>query len=756
MNENILTSTISCMVSEDVVTQSILLPYTWSSDVGLAVVSTLLYKIIRIGSELSMHEADSTSTSIYDIIQSTFAENDIAWDAKPMDSEKIPISRGLGLDRRYTIELMSELETTEKATVQEKQQLLKQYFSFFLCWIPAIYVQIDLARRSYLPTHSGHESADDVCGSQLDIVGCKIFLLNLLLFLEIELLAISGGGDGSLHSHHWVTQLASNMVRSLLLVKEEVDAIVSTTVLRFDENYQALNEFAATLDAFNGPGESSLHAIYFILNFLQRFNQDSTIAVAVLRILQICNPFPAHLRSVSWSMVRELYTEHTNFNISSISSNDSSLLSPGMDELLPHILRLTSGDDVRSAVLDEVMSTCIPREKCTNLLDMLDSALRLQTKGKSPCDSGLQNFLTTWMYWWSFESTTGRLYGVSQCLVDVFRCILADDIKVDGKEANLMSHDEDFLASKDLYQPSSSSNQKSAACVFPSLTNETLSFHLRLSLAVLPALFALEEPNLKDSSPYQDFFNVSKLATAFYRDFTTILQEKEEHLWIILETAPFMVKHSKATLEGIHLYIDRAVEWRLTYSAGNSGFSDDRKDCDVIDFGSVEFLREAFEVALMVTVSILMYWKEFEGVILKSRRYEYPKSLLRAVSSVEQACSDLAAKISALANTLSLELQSVDLPAPSEAVFYLSTVLVKELHHVSVEHHRMASQSWIDSSNQEPYCSNTGEDTATAAYCDFHGAGEMMEEGATTNGFSDGFSAITTNDGEGWGLYTEE
>ena len=749
MNEDVFSSTVSYLSSEVAVAQEILLPYNWSSDVGLAVVSSLLYKIIQIDKGLSINEADGTVSSVYDIIHSTLAENGIDWDLKPVDTNKIPISRGLGLDRSFIVEFMSELGTIDKDNVKGKQLLLKGYFSAFLCWIPAIYIQIDLSRRSYFPRpRSNDQSSDDLCGSQLDINGCKVFLLHLLVFLELELRATSD--NDSSHSHHWLARLASNMVKSFLLVKEEVDTIVSTTVLTFDENYQALNDFAESLETLSGHEDDGRHTMYFILNFLQRFNQDSTIAVAAVRVLNICNPIPAHFRSVSWAMVRELYTEHTNFNSSLLDSHDSSQ-PPGMDELLFYIIHLTSGDELRSAVLEEVSVAGTPPDNFTNLLDLMDSSLRIQAKGKLAADCGLQNFLTTWMYWWSLESTTGRLYGVLQCLMDIFRCFLSDDVSPNGK-------DEIFQDTEDPRQLSSS-YQKSPASEFPSLTLETLSFHLKLALSMLPALFALDKPQLKDSSPYENFFNVSKVATAFYRDFTTVLQEKEEHLWIILETAPFMVKHSKATLEGIHRYIDRAMDWRLNHCvcAAQSGQNDDANDCEsssAIDFGSVEFLREALEFALMVTVSILAYWKEFDVVILQSQRYEYPKSLRRGITSVEQSCATLAASVTTLADALSLELQSIDFPTPSDELFCLSIVLAKELHHVFVGYNCMTSQNWIDLCDvgfQGPQSFRVEEDSRTGV----HLTG-LMEESVTASGDCFDFSAITTNDGDGWGLYSED
>ena len=100
----------------------------------------------------------------------------------------------------------------------------------------------------------------------------------------------------------------------------------------------------------------------------------------------------------------------------------------------------------------------------------------------------------------------------------------------------------------------------------------------------------------------------------------------------------------------------------------------------------VEFLREALEFALMVTVSILAYWKEFDVVILQSQRYEYPKSLRRGITSVEQSCATLAASVTTLADALSLELQSIDFPTPSDELFCLSIVLAisKSLNGVHV------------------------------------------------------------------------
>ena len=85
-----------------------------------------------------------------------------------------------------------------------------------------------------------------------------------------------------------------------------------------------------------------------------------------MKLLAAGNGFESSLRTLCWSMVRELYTEATYFNTGLVGR-------PGIDALLHLIANLTSADEVFVAAISE-LSELRPRSDFPFAMELLETA----------------------------------------------------------------------------------------------------------------------------------------------------------------------------------------------------------------------------------------------------------------------------------------------------------------------------------------------------------------------------------------------
>ena len=615
------------------------------TDVGLAVVAAFLYKIFRI--EAALAEPFPRCSSVERMVQETFLDHDIDWKLNYVDdTDKVSLARCCGWVEEDNLEVMANFLFSDRQSINEIQRFRREHFRKCLDLIPVLFVQIDLTRRCYLPLSRTTETL----GSQLDSCGQKIFIFILLSFLESELRSLDV--EGQLRDDNPdLTSLSNNLILSFLNVLASIESTVTSSALCLDKSYNSLYQFANDLEKA-GYLNQGIRGMYAMLECLVCFTQDSCIAIAGLRIMKLLaagNGFESSLRTLCWSMVRELYTEATYFNTGLVGR-------PGIDALLHLIANLTSADEVFVAAISE-LSELRPRSDFPFAMELLETAFdSSKAISKKNCAvQPLQSFLTIWMYWWTSEPPSSRIYGVLFIVREIFRCFLLDEESRLTSASNAVNCERLMSVESNTEQVGAAAQRQIEACAFPTLSRDSLMFHLKLSLSMIPTLIALCESQRTGGHSHDRFVTSCKLAVTIYGEFEFVAQEKEEHMWVVLEIAPFLTKHSRAICETINNYLDKAIEWNHVSSMKVGEGSDQKSEdcCPTVQ------LQEVLQWSFCITLSIISFWRIFDGVVVKSGRYDIPKNL-RSMPVLQQACDKLAAKLVKLADAFSVELLCMD------------------------------------------------------------------------------------------------
>jgi hypothetical protein len=425
-----------------------------------------------------------------------------------------------------------------------------------------------------------------------------------------------------------------------------------------------------------------------------------------------------------------------------------------MDELL---LTLSLGDftlDLLSILLDElekeIDATAMGIASIVDLLKIAFETSKVasftESKENYPM---LRSILCIWMCWWVSDSNTYRVSRVTHILREMFlfnetnkavKKENMDEIEESGlvsSEKNTFSIDASLLDANKKYL--SSATKKIST--FPLLTENTLVFFFKLTLSMIPALFTLSAPrhcankNVESrDDPYALFVNVAKLTVMVWKELEAIITDKEEHIWLLLQTSTYSIKVSRAMLDGVQVGVQKCVIWRNNCP---SVVDNER----AIDWGAVEKAREVLCWALTVIISIDHFWETFIAAVITPCRFECPKSLLRSIMKLKQNCEKDATRLLTEADVLYQEISCMDASDISWDVLANEETYLDEKYLSTLNNFALSTdERFSDNKYDDRSLSGIAEETSSTKFNEL---------------YANGFAAIPANDDDvGWGLYT--
>lgn len=503
------------------------------------------------------------------------------------------------------------------------------------------------------------------------------------------------------------------------------------------------------------------------------YNTDTTSTTAVV----------ARCSSIAWTAMRNIYTESIYLSVhlqlplleTDYSNNTTTHdIIPGMDENWSQLVKSVSSQQfsIQKIIFEiEAQST----KKTNNVLKLLLTCFHTKKDFQSYKSmvsmhdqmAYIAAYRQYWACWWATEVSSERVYGVAVLVREIFKLFLHENYHKNNKKNSTNSsknkllkknkrkkstnynnttssdsdnsssnEDEEFNKNKRNNSLNNTKKSKSMAAehilnkdyitnttnkmnIFPFLTENTLEFHISITLPLFPALFLLSKPNknvIHSSSnntntnnttsyknninkkeldlsttaagPYTNFTHISMLFIWLIQHFHSILIDKHEHLQLLIRIASNFMKIVRTMLPVIELTINRMILWRneQTLALNDNSFSShnhhnkvhntsnnnssssnsnsnnttkhQQQQQESVDIGSIEYLQCMLNWAYKVVRSITEFIELFEQVIIQPGNIAVASGLRRELPGLSRLSEQLLGRIASTAKAHSLKLSA--------------------------------------------------------------------------------------------------
>lgn len=463
----------------------------------------------------------------------------------------------------------------------------------------------------------------------------------------------------------------------------------------------------------------ALATIYNTMEKLILEQHDCAVVTSGLRALHALVPrgsaaaLDCRFSSIGWFCFRNIFTESTSLAVHLLPAGNEVV--PGMDDNWPLLARVVAAQASLPAVLQEVHRRVTKKTEC--VLSLFRPCFDTKPDFHSPRmvthqhdQLSIAAYRQFWQVWWASELPANRVYGVALIVREVFRTMFSESSEAASSAQKKKLNTEHHVDSDESeYEQDSKSNSltvpaskvKSGARLapehlltkdfsqgakvrgtFPFLMSGMEDFHLQVALPLLPVLFLLSTPNADDalvpvesefgknlaqipliSGPYRNFVQVCMLFNWTMQCWLRVLADEHEHLRILIQLAPQLVRVCRATLAAVEAAVNHAVHWRSEQKPPRA--TDDRPGSSassavVIDVGAVKYLKVMLSWALSVTQEIGNFARLFKEIIVQTNEFDIPRMLVSSIPSLETYAERYSARLFLISEGHSLRISPKD------------------------------------------------------------------------------------------------
>ena len=634
-------------------------------------------------------------------------------------------------------------------------------------------------------------------GAPLDRHGCSVLLLQALLLAETVVQRAQREARGNIDDFAREA-LFSKAAQDLVSAANKLPSlghIEESSGLGFAENKEE--------SSAGDPEVSDQHVLaavglYRVLERRIRAGQDSTLSIAGLRLVAAVSKGTAlHTRtcSLAWSMIRAVYTTHTDMSAQLMGPSVGARGVPGMDALWPHLMCYLERPSCFSLAVEEVGmlgggrgkphgSRARATRSCETLLkaafnpsiSSVGAASWAQSGGRSGLmlsdeSHAMAAIRNSMNMWWVHELRSLRVFGLAAFIQETMRRYFSPVDRAEGI-AQLSGVGEPGEPGAGLLLPALPQEG-----LFRGMTELHADRYLASALSLLPAALLSSKPGPSSTlasacspGPYSELINACKTFLWTTRELELVAAEGE-HIGLCMRISPLCVRVCRAHLEALEVGLGEAVAWRTEQRGGPTPGMDQEKEGDdgddEEDPGDLRHLEELLQWALAVSHGILRYALSLRSRLLLKGHLAAPKGISRSLPQLQLLAEKFSSLLHRLATSHSIALADAGLFAD---MMWERTLISSA--HAFVRKHELVleTEATVDSWIIHDGGAEGGEGMAglTEAADDWAAQEASAAEGwqayydkLAEQGFEEGsFAALASHEGmgaegAGWGLYDQ-